>query len=100
MGKQRVENGDGFLSIGEGGVVWRRGGKQRQGVERRPFHVVGIVPMYLCHAFGEGLAANRVVLLKVLVEGGQGINIGALARRAGQGLRLLHFRVAALQRFC
>ena len=58
--KERVENRDGFLGIGECGVVRRRGEEQRQRVERRAFHVVGIIPMHLCHAVGYA-HANRVI---------------------------------------
>ena len=91
-----------LLAIGEGGVVVRFGGEQRERVEDRGFVIVRIGLVNLLHRVGVGLGASFVIqLLRVAVEGRDGCDVGLLARSGGAvgGFRLVNFVEAVLDDF-
>ncbi len=86
-GEERFENLGGCDAVGEGLVMVRFGGQQRQRVEDGSFVIVGKAFVHLLHAIGISFGAGFVVeFVGIAIEGGDGGDVANLA--VGGMLRL------------
>ena len=101
-GEKFFQNRRGLLAIGEGGIVVRFGGQQRERVENCGFVIVGISFVNLFHRIGVGLGAGIVIqFFGVAVKRGDGSDVGLLARSCGavSSFRQMNFFDAVLNYF-
>src|SRR5580700_9479380 len=84
-GEKFFKNLGGLFPVGEGCVVVRFGGEQRERVEDGGFVVVGIGGVHLLHRVGVGLGALGRIELRAAVVGGDGGNVSLLSRRGFRG---------------